>query len=49
MTEVFGVTTSGRSSSITEPAGNVLLIIVHDVNEGPDHNDIDDKAGLVLW
>ena len=26
--EVFGVTTRGRSSSITEPAGNVLLIII---------------------
>ena len=26
--EVFGVTTRGRSSSMTEPAGNVLLIII---------------------
>ena len=27
MIEVFGVTTRGRSSSMTEPAGNVLLIV----------------------
>ena len=43
--EVLGVTTRGRSSSIREPAGNVLLIIIMMSMRGVinDHNDdIDD-------